>query len=156
MSVPIEQNGDNNQLNSIAKALCQLFEDADAALTEYKKSKSPSSSAHFSEILNKIPENLNELKLAVGSDPFKQRIVYNTDVIVQMGIRLLTELRAEADEANRPVFRAHHMYRDSHTLSQRINDELACLNPNWTPAAIEGVSDQTFALLQEGESREND
>jgi hypothetical protein len=98
MSAPTEQNGNNNQLNSKVNALSQLFEDA--ALTEYRKSKSPSSSVHFRAMLNKIPESLNELKLAMGSDPSKQRIVHNTDVIVQVGIHLLTALKAEADEAN--------------------------------------------------------
>jgi flagellin-specific chaperone FliS len=114
----------NNALDSKAKAVSQLFEDADVALTEYKKSKSHTSSEHFSESLKKIPHALNELKLEVGDDPSKQKILHNLDLIVEVGVKLLTELRTEADNKNPAEFRARHMYKDSHSVAETVNEEL--------------------------------
>ena len=115
-----------------AKGVSRAFDDAAAALTAYKKSKSPSDSAHFDQAMAKIPQTVNELKLAVGSERRDPQIVKNLAIITETGLRIMTDEKVKADKANsdeadKAEFRARHMYRDMGSLTGRINEELAGL-----------------------------
>jgi hypothetical protein len=126
MSVSSEH--DSTHIKDKAKALAQLFEDAAVKLTEYKESKSASSSEQFSEILKNIPQEFDELKLAVASDSSKQRGLRYIEISVLTVLSILTTLRDEADQADPPIFRARHMTRDPHLMAGGIAEELSA----WT------------------------
>jgi hypothetical protein len=116
----------DEQLISQCQTLIKLFEQAEVALTEYKKDKTEGNSVNLNNIIDRISVTWHELKDAGETDPIVQPRISNTEIMIRYGIDSLRKLKANVDQniQEEKFFRARHMYKGCDTLVSRIREEL--------------------------------
>jgi hypothetical protein len=111
-----------------ANSLSNLFDDADEALSEYKRAKSQSSSDRFDQVMSQISHNFQELtesyEKTSSITPERQKNLEYATISVRCALHMLNELKAEADSGIVRQFFAQHMSRDSRSLARDMRREL--------------------------------
>ncbi len=109
-----------------ANVLSKVFYDAGAAMGGYSITKSPLFSDRFDKICRQVPESIDDLKKEVGPDTRQQQILHNISVVCETGLKVLGEAKGAIDDKQVDVaqFRARHMYKETRSLADRLQEEL--------------------------------
>jgi CHASE3 domain sensor protein len=119
----------SNTIISKANTVSKLFYDAGIAMAGYSITKNQLLSDRYQKIALQIPQEVNDLKMAIGKDKNENLIGTRLNEITNSGIEILNETKSQAETDRFDIAHANsrQMYKEIRALADHLSTELAQL-----------------------------
>lgn len=118
-----------NTIIAKSNMVSKLFYDAGIAIAGYSITKNQLLSDRYGKVSLTIPQEVSDLRTAIGNTPAEKQIGTSVNQISSSGLEILNEAKSqsESDHFDTSQVNLREMYREIRSLADRLSNELTQL-----------------------------